>query len=529
MKQNVFLSSCEKPKSFVSKLSAFPHSDKKTEPLTWIKENLIFLPVSGPKLKGKLVGEHILPFQEDIIKAALTPEGDPNKNIFMGYSRKISKSLIFSWIFNYLLENKEGMSLVNMASTFTQSNIIFRLIVDQVRLNPRIDSDHYQTTIEFLKNKERHNQLYKVFSKASSNLGMLNVSALIADEVGAMQSRENLNSIMSGLAMAQTKPLLLFSSNPPEQISHWSNEYIKTLKGDPDWTFFDYSADLKEDVYSEKAKAQANPFYSEYLKTKNPHLKSVYDFVNKEAERAKKSSENLVVYRRFQLGQRISAKAYQWVDVNDIKIAPESVLKNKELRPILAFDLALSNDFCACLLCFFNESTEDIYLYPFLHLANTDNRSPSQKTRLENWSVQNYITIQNRPAIDKNIFIADIKTFLQEKGIIPEAHVWDRNLSQGWTEEFGGEPELYKGTAYELAHAIRFVEARSKEGKLHFIGENPCLKWMFDNPVCSQKSKGYVLLDRVTWRDSIDGAVCCVLGTKYFIEHRRQTFYGFHV
>ena len=499
------------------------------KPLQWIKDNLIFLPVSGPKLKGKKVGQYILPFQEEIIKSALTPEGLPNKNIFMGYSRKISKSMIYSWIFNYLLENKEGMSLVNMASTFTQSNIIYSLIADQIRLNPLIDDENYKITREVLENREGHNHLYKVFSKASSNLGMLNLSGVIGDEVGAMQSRENLNSILSGLAMAQTKPLLLFSSNPPENLSHWSYEYLKTLKNDPDWACFDYSADLKLDVYSEKAKRQANPFYDEYVKTKNKHLKSVYDFVNKEAERAKKSSENLVVYRRFQLGQRVSAKAYQWVDVNDIKIASEDILKDKSLRPVLAFDLALSNDFCACLLCLFNESTEDIYLYPFLHLANTKNRTPTQKKKFEVWHERGYITIQDRKAIDKNIFIAEIKNFLKEKKIMIEAHVWDRNLSTGWTEEFGGEPELYKGTAHEQAHGIRFVEARSKEGKLHFIGENPCLTWMFDNPVCSQKSKGYVLLDRVTWRDSIDGAVCAVMGTKYFIEHRIKSFVGFAV
>ena len=499
------------------------------KPLEWIKKNLIFLPLSGPKLKGKCVGEHILPFQEKVIKSALDKEGNPNQNVFMGYSRKISKSMIFSWIFNYLLENKEGMSLVTMASTFSQSNIIYSLIRDQVRLNMGISSFGYDINREVLFNQKKQNYLYKVFSKASSNLGMLNVSGVIGDEIGAMQSRENLNSILSGLAMAQTKPLLLFSSNPPESQTHWSNEYIKTLKGDKDWDFYDFSADFKLDVYSDKAKAQANPFYAEYLKTKNPLLKSVYNFINKESERAKKSSENLVVYRRFQLGQRVSAKAYQWVSVDDIKLASEQILKDKNLRPILAFDLALSMDFCSCVLCLFNESTEDIYLYPFLHLANTNNHVPSQKRMLEGWNDQGYITIQDRPAIDKNIFIADIKNFLKEKDVTPEAHVWDRNLCTGWTEEFGGEPVLYKGTAYELAHAIRFIEARSKEGKLHFIGKNPCLRWMFDNAICSQKSKGYVLLDRVTWRDSIDGAVSSVLGTKFFIDHRKQNFVGFSV
>ena len=52
---------------------------------------------------------------------------------------------------------------------------------------------------------------------------------------------------------------------------------------------------------------------------------------------------------------------------------------------------------------------------------------------------------------------------------------------------------------------------------------------MFDNAICSQKSKGYTLLDRADSFDSIDGAVCCVLATKYFIEHRLPSANAFVV
>ena len=44
---------------------------QKYSPLKWIKEKLIFLPVSGPKQAGKPLGKFMLPFQEDIIRAAL--------------------------------------------------------------------------------------------------------------------------------------------------------------------------------------------------------------------------------------------------------------------------------------------------------------------------------------------------------------------------------------------------------------------------------------------------------------------------
>ena len=498
-------------------------------PLQWIKENLIFLPLSGPSLKGQKVGTHILDFQSDIIKSALNEDGSFNKNVFMGFSRKISKSMIFSWIFNYLLEKKEGMTLVNMASTFSQSNIIFSLIANQIKLNRFINEEDYTIRRDYISNNKKHNTLNKIYSSASSNLGMLNVSCLIADEVGAMQSRENLNSILSGLSMAQGKPLLLFASNPSELPSHWSNDYLKTLRKDKDWVFYDFSANPKLDPHSKKAKMSANPFYAEYVRTKNPILKSVHTFIDKESQRAKQSSENLVVYKRFQLGQRVSARAHTWVDVNHIKIADEKVLKDKSLRAILSFDLALSWDFCSCVLCLFNEKTEDIYLYPFLHIATTQHRPESQQVKFKAWHDQGHITIQGYNAINKSLFIAEIKEFLKKWDIKPEKYVWDRALSTGWTEEFSSDPLLIKGTAFELSHAIRFIEARSKEGKLHFIGKNPALKTMFDSAYCSVKSKGYTLLDRATSRESIDGAVCCVLGTKYFIENRKQNFTGFSV
>ena len=497
-------------------------------PLNWIKENLIFLPLSGPKLKGKPIGDFILPFQEKVICDALDNEGNPKNNIFMGFSRKISKSMVFSWLWNYFLETKEGFNLINMASTFSQSNVIFKLIADQIKLNPKIDDDNYKITREKIENLERYNINGKIFSKASSNLGLLDVSAVIGDEIGAMQSKENLDSILSGLSMAQTKPLMLFASNPPEKQTHWSNEYLKTLREDKDWVFYDFSAPIKSDPYSEKAKCLANPFYKEFVKTKNPIFKRVYNFINKESEKAKRfGGESLISYRRFQLGQRVSTLAYQWVDPVDIQIASPDILKDQSLRAILAFDLSFTRDFTACTLCLFNENTEDIYIYPFLHLANTKPRTPTQQKKFQDWNESGFIKIQNRDSVSKDIFMQDIKDFLEDNKIHYEAHVWDRNLSTGWPDDLGGDPILYRGTAAEMTHAIRFIEARAKDKKLHFIGSNPCLSWMFENAICSVKSKNYTLLDRTTWRESIDGAVCAVMATKYFIEHRQTGTSGF--
>ena len=228
---------------------------------------------------------------------------------------------------------------------------------------------------------------------------------------------------------------------------------------------------MKLDPLGQLARQKANPFYSNYRRTKNPLFKQLAQFIDREAERAKQSAENLIVFRRFQLGQRISSRAYQWVNPADIQTAPESILKDKSLRAVMSFDLALSNDFCAGMLCLFSEDTEKLYFKPFLQLANTDNRSPAQTRLFRQWHELGHITIQDRPAIDKSLFVSPIKQFLKEHGIAPEKHIWDRNLSAGFTEEFSSDPLLLRGSPAEVSHAIRYLEARAKEKKLYFIGK----------------------------------------------------------
>ena len=505
---------------------------KNHKPLNWIKKTLIFLPTAD-KLAGKVVGPYLLDFQKDIITTALDSRGNPRKNIFLGYSRKISKSLIFSWIFNYFLENKKGFNLITMASTFGQSDIIFGLIRDQILLNPRINEDDYKIIREKINHLKNHNVLSKIYSKASSNLGLIGVNSLISDELGSQQSRDNLESIESGMSLSQTRPLLLYSTNPAERSTHWSNDFIKSLQKDKDFVCYDFSCPVKVDPFSQKGKRLANPFYDQYCKTKKSIFKPPYQYINKKSKIAKKhGGESEISYRRLQLGQRFNSQVYQWVSPEDIKIYKgdiKNLLKNPNIRAVLSFDLALSQDFCSCVLCLYDDSTEDIFLYPFLHLANLKPRRPAQQSQFSSWHNQKFITIQDRDSVSKDIFIQDIKSFLNKHKVSFVAHVWDRNLSTGWTDSFGGEPVKYRGTPAELTMAIRHIEARSKDGKLHFIGKNSCLAWMFENAVCSQKSKGYTLLDRTDWQYNIDGAVCATMGIKYFLDNPLPGFYGFAI
>ena len=71
-------------------------------PVKWIEKNLVFPPIiSSELIAGHKVGKHIIPFQRKVLKEAL----ENRKDIFIGYSRQISKSSLFAWIVLYLMEN----------------------------------------------------------------------------------------------------------------------------------------------------------------------------------------------------------------------------------------------------------------------------------------------------------------------------------------------------------------------------------------------------------------------------------------
>ena len=423
--------------------------------------------------------------------------------------------------------------MVNMASTFSQSNIVYKLIADQILFNPKINSENYKITTEKIINKKKQNTLQKIYSKPGSNLGLLNISALCADELGAMASRENMDSILSGMAMSQTKPLRIFLSNPSPSRTHWSNEFLNNLQCDKGWEFFDFSCPVKIDPFSKEAKC-FNPFYAHYLKTKDKIYKPIFDFVNKESEKAKKhGGESLISYRRFQLGQRVNTQVYSWVESDDIQIYKKPIktlMKNPNLRCFICFDLSLTVDFSVFCCVWIDDQTDDIFFYPIMHVANTKLRRPTMQTQFQSWHDQGFITIQNRESLSRDIFLRDVLDFLETNKISYEKHCWDRNLTTPeWFSHFHAEPILYNPGPRLLTYPIRHIEARAKDHKLHLIGDNPVALWMFENAICSQKSKGFVNLDKTSWPFSIDLPCALTLAIRYYIDNPRPGFYGFSV
>ena len=498
---------------------------KPHKPLQFIKDKLIFLPASGKTLAYKKVGKFICPFQEKIITTAYDHNGDVKNSIFLGWSRKISKSMLLSWFYNYCLESKEGWQGVVMASTFGQSGNIWDLIRGQIESNPEICEGDYSLTREKIKNNITDSCIYRVFNKASSNLGMVAIQSAIADQIESMPTIDNINAVFTGMLMQEGKPHFLLASNPPIHISHWSIDWLKAKKEDKRFKFFDFSAPLSMDYESVDARVKANPFYALYKKSpkKYKHLKGVVSNIDAEFESAKKS--DVVTFRKYFLGQRISSKSYEWVKSQDLKVMPLQEVLERNTRVVAGFDLSLVRDICSCVLCFFDETEGKIFMKPFFHVSNIREKSKKQQSQFLTWHNQGHITIQDLPAIDRDIFLNEIKDFISTHNIRLAKHVWDRGLvSTLWTDCLAKEPELVRGTPYHMTAGIRHIEAKAREGSLYMTEDNPCFRVMFDSCIVSAKSKGYCSLDRASDKHFIDGCISAVLATKWILENKKKQF-----
>jgi len=500
------------------------------EVLNFIKQKLVFLPISDKPLMGEKIGRYIAPFQERIIKTAFKPNGEPNKSLFLGWSRKWGKSMITSWVLNYLLERKEGFNALTAASTFSQSSHIFKLVADQILLNPKGFKSKYRITKERIENLDRGNSLSRIYSNASANLGQVSIKFFVYDQLESARDRANLDSITSGMMMQKSRPHIFLNLNVPESPSHWSVPYVEGKREDKNFAFFEFCADMKKNWQEDRALREANPFFDLYFRApkKYPHLKGFVQNLKHERAISEKHASESITFRRFSLGQRISQKQYQWVRSEDLKTIPLKEVLGWDSRIVCGLDLSETTDFSACSVTFFDKKSDRIGFFPILHLgAEMDWRRRPQQRLFREWGEKGHIALQKgRKAVNPDIFLADMDDFIMKNRLRVEQFVWDRGLVSQVLVDRYPKSTLVHSTAYQLGGAVRRAEGRAKQGDLYIVGkDNPCVRWQVDCAHTSEKSKGFCLLDRMTTRESIDVCQALVLSIKWEKENPEKTYF----
>ena len=500
------------------------------KPLDFIAQKLKFLPISGPELAGQKVGKFLAPFQKQIIKTAYKANGEPRQNLVLCWMRKFGKSMIASWFLNYLLETKEGWRGVVGASTFDQSGHIFNLVRSQIENNPELKGK-YQLNKESIRNKSNYAELSRIYSNSSANLGNIGLQTIVMDQVESMKDRSNYDALQTGMLMQGVKPHVFFLANVPQSMSHWSIPFIDQRRKDKDYSFFEYAVPARMEWASEKAK-RCNPFYDLFKSNpkKYPHLQGFTRNMDAAEREAKQSAEEAISYRRYILGQKISQSEYQWIRSQDLRVMSlEKVLKWKKSRCIVGLDLSLTQDFSAAAVCWFgkdNNGQDRVALYPILHIAdNLDWRRKNQQKTFREWDHNGHIEIQTgRKALNPKHFLQALDWFLQKNKIYVSHYCWDSGLSTAELVDNYPKSSLITTTARQVSAGLRWLEGRSKENQLFITSNNPAVKWQFDCGIASEKSKGYTLLTRQTFRESIDICQAAILATKWHLENPERGY-----
>ena len=495
-------------------------------PVKWIESHLIFPPViSSELISGHKVGEHIIPFQRKVLKEAL----EKRRDIFIGYSRQISKSSLFAWIVLYLMEN-HSLQGVTIGPTYGQGDVVFKAIKKQIQFSDFL-SGKYKLRADYIEHKKSGSMVKKIYNSPAANLGNMAIAFVVIDELCAYSplAKENLLTILGGLGMGGNKPLLLYATNPPVDPTHWSLDYIKTLIADDNTSYFDFSAKESADIYKEKTWAKSNPFIAYYLKTKDPVYKWTYDFYKSKALLAKESKEAELDFRRQLLGQRVATDAFKFADIKRIQCADDSIYKDKSLRWCLGIDPAWKFNFCSVSLVGFNESTESLFIKHFLFLANTDNRRASQKIQFREWDKQGFIKLFNEDTVPREQVIKEIKTFIANKGLKIERVIVDPGQAKQWDfeKEFSQLEYVYNSPRH-MTGAIRYLEKIIHARKCFFIGKNPCALIQFDSAIVSNKSQDYCSIDKASEWASVDSVIASTLATKHLSETKKKKYEAFY-
>ena len=246
--------------------------------------------------------------------------------------------------------------------------------------------------------------------------------------------------------------------------------------------------------------------------------------------RALESKQAELSFRRLQLGQGLSAELLGFIPLEKIKVAKNFDYKRKDLRWACGIDLSQSHDFTALSFVGWKQQTDELFTKTFLYLPHLNRRGSTQQLQFRKWSQAGYISVQDKAVLDPNEIFDDAYSFLKDKKIHIEGLQIDPSLAGHYIDFFEKNYKVAKNkmTGREMVQSIREVERIGNSGGLQMLEENPAMLWQWSNVLVSAKSKNYVLMDKSSDAQNIDGPVSISLALKFLMDRpkRRQLIYA---
>jgi phage terminase large subunit-like protein len=445
------------------------------------------------------------------------------KTCYCSIGKKNGKSELASGLALYLLvaDDEGGPEVILAAADREQASIIFNVCSVMVKNNKKLSRSLKVTdSIKRILYPHRNGVLKVVSREAFSKHG-LNISGCIIDELHAQPDRELFDVLTKGSGAARKQPIYLF-------LTTAGFDRKKSICGEVD----DYAHKVKEGIIEDKTflpvvyevPEDADWENEENWKLANPSLGKIFDIENlrEDYRKAKEVPTEENNFRRFRLNQWTKQET-RWLSMA-FWDACGGIVDPEALRGRTCYgglDLATTIDIAAYVLLFPPVNGEAYSILPFFFVPEDTIKIRVKKDRVpyDVWVRQKYITATPGNIIDYSWIEATIKQTVEKYDVKEIGYDrWGATaLVTDMVEEGLTMIPIGMGFASQSG-PTKEMEKLIMGGKINH-GNNPVLRWNFDNVSIKTDPAGNKKLDKEKSRDKIDGLVAMVLALDRALRH----------
>ena len=463
--------------------------------------------------------------KEQIIKPLFgwkNKEDDSRKyrTAFIFLPRKNGKSTLAAAIILTLLylDNEYGAEYYSAANDKEQAKIVYSVVADMVRNNPKLES-----YVEIFKNSIVYNaqgSFYKAISRETSTKHGFNTSAFIYDELHGMRDdgTENLWQVLETSTGARKSPIsIAITTAGFDKFSacYKMYDYAKRVKDgsliDDQFLPVIFEADEDDDIEDPKTWAKANPGLDVSLKR---------SYMEREVKKALAQPSYENVFRRLHLNQWTSSES-RWINDADI-IACNDTISDEVLLSAPCYgglDLASVRDLTSFVLSWRIGEKIICKHWTFIPEDKYEGRTGG-KDGINYQQFADYLEITPGNVTDYNYVKAKIFELCEKYQV--QSIAYDRwNSSQLVIEciEEGLKMSAF-GMGYKsLSPAAKEIESKVMTGDFIYFND-PVVRWQFGNVQLETDPAGNIKPNKAKSSDKIDTimAMCMAVGEEMYSE-----------
>jgi phage terminase large subunit-like protein len=453
---------------------------------------------------------------ERIIKplyGTLNPDGSRQyRTCLVMLPRKNGKSTLAAAIALYHLfaDHEMGGQIYSAATDRDQASLVFNEAASMVRSNPKLLKrckiiDSQKRIVDY-----RTNSFYRAIAADAAGSHGYNASCIIYDELHAAANRE-LFDVLSTSTGSRKQPLLFIISTAGydrnsilyEQYSYAKN-ILKGIKEDKTFLPVIYEADEKDDWKDEANWYKANPALGTFR---------IIDEMRALYNKASSIPALQNTFKNLYLNMWTSQET-RWLGIDKWDACPDKIdVKSLEGKVCYGgLDLSATTDLTSFNLAFPDGEEVKTLSFNFIPKEKMLEKIKVDQVDYDIWEQQGHIIATEGNVVDYNVVQAKIEECLSKYQV--QSIAYDRWNATKLVQDLiaGGYDHMIPlGQGYQsLNNPTKHLETLILNKKLNH-GNNPVLRWSFDNVMITMDPAGNIKPDKSKSKQRIDSIVALIM------------------